>query len=79
MIQPLILDVIEGARAPGEADITKVDRVLVAIAQELSKTKDLALVDIVDELINKHLIRDGSDDRVSANQLVFCFVGWLSK
>lgn len=65
---------------PDAADFGRVDLVLATIAHELSKKSNLTLVDISDGLINKHLIQnDESGNREVLHQLIFKFLGWLSR
>jgi hypothetical protein len=73
-----VVGVKEGTTAPDDEDLDKVDHVLMTIARELSKKREFALVDIVDELIGYGLIRDDTADRVPSLQLMFTFLGWLS-
>jgi hypothetical protein len=78
LIQPVVVGVKERTPAPDAEDLDKVDHVLMTIARVLSKKKEFALVDIVDDLMNDGLIRDTTDDRVPSLQLLFTFMGWLS-
>jgi hypothetical protein len=78
LIQPVVVGVNEGTPAPDDEDLGKVDHVLMTIARALSRKKEFAIVDIVDDLINDGLIRDNTDDRVPLIQLMFIFLGWLS-
>jgi hypothetical protein len=75
-IQPVVAvkhDVYEDA-------IAKVDVVLRNIAIALSKKQNLALANIVDDLINDNLITDDdTDERAASHQLIFTFLGWLSR
>jgi hypothetical protein len=75
-IQPVVAvkhDVYEDA-------IAKVDFVLATIAIALSEKQNLALATIVDDLINDNLITDDdTDERAASHQLIFTFLGWLSR
>lgn len=70
---------IQGALAPDAGDTAKVDKVLAAIAKDLSEKEGYALSDI-QELINQNLIiDDDTDEREALYQLMFILLGWLSK
>jgi hypothetical protein len=75
-IQPVVAvkhDVYEDA-------IAKVDTVLATIAISLSEKHNLALASIVDDLVNNNLITDDDmDERAASHQLIFTFLGWLSR
>jgi hypothetical protein len=79
-IQSVVAGVRPDALAPDAHDIAKVDKVLATIAKGLSEKKDFALSDPVDDLINNNLIvDDDTDERASLHQLMFTFLGWLSR
>jgi hypothetical protein len=60
--------------------IAKVDIVLATIAIALSEKQNLALATILDDLINDNLITDDDmDERAASYQLIFTFLGWLSR
>jgi len=68
------------ALAPNEDDIAKVDKVLATIAIALSEKQNFALATPVDDLINHEMIiDDDTDERAALHQLMFTFLGWLSR
>ena len=61
-------------------DINLIYNFISIVAKLLLEVKGLAMVEIVDELANLHLLKDQKDgERAIPNQLVFAAVGWLSK
>lgn len=80
VIRRVVAGVEADASSPNADDIAKVDKVLAFIARDFSQKKDFALVEIVNDLINEELIVDNpTDERVGLHQLMFTFVGWLSR
>lgn len=52
---------------------------VVAVAKMLKTRKDVALVEIVDELDNDNKLKPQLDEeRAIPNQIVFATIGWLS-
>jgi hypothetical protein len=78
-IRSFVEDVKKDTLTPDADDIPKVDKVLAAIAKDLSKKEGYALSDIED-LINQKLIIDYyADEREASHQLMFILLGWLSR
>ncbi|KAI9861544.1 MAG: hypothetical protein M1813_005154 [Trichoglossum hirsutum] len=64
---------------PQTRDLVVVYDFVIAVAQLLKTKKDLALVEIVDELDNRDFLKQQLDDeRAIPNQIVFATLGWLS-
>jgi hypothetical protein len=65
---------------PRPDETSVVYRFMSAVAKSLLEVRGLAMVEIVDEVANLHLLKDQNDEeRAIPNQLVFAAVGWLSK
>jgi len=65
--------------APRPGDLVVVYKYVILVATLLKTRKDLALVQIVDELDNENLLKPQMDEgRAVPNQIVFATLGWLS-
>jgi len=53
-------------------------QVLTAIVSNLQRS-DLSLIEIVDGLYNRYLLKEVDVDRSKACQMVFAALGWISK
>jgi hypothetical protein len=71
------VDIDPAATSPCDREIVVTFEFLTAVVLEL-KRKELALVNIVDEMYNKCLLRETDKDRCRANHLVFAALGWIS-
>lgn len=72
-----LANINESDPLPGVDDMTTAYRFCIAVAKKMSGTADLALVTIVDKLINEELLSD-REDREPLYHLVFAIIGWLS-
>ena len=78
LFQPMLLDINTTSPKPSDKDMRIVFEFLTAIVVLFRDRTELALVDIVDKLYNKALLKDTDDDRSTATQLVFAIIGWIS-
>lgn len=80
LFQPVLIGICCWDRTPCESCIELAFACLKTVVSVFRK-RDLALVEISDELYNKGLLREDSadDDRSNAKQLVFAAFGWISK
>lgn len=70
----------DNSTVPASGDLVVVYEFVLVVVKLLKYRKDLALVDIVDELSNRNLLKTQLDEeRAVPNQIVFAVVGWLSK
>lgn len=76
LFRPVLVD-ISSKEEPNDADIAIAFELLTAIILEFNR-RDLALIEIVDELYNKKLLKETDSERAVANQLVFAAFGWIS-
>ena len=74
----MLLDINTTSPKPSDKDMRIVFEFLTAIVVLFRDRTELALVDIVDKLYNKALLKDTDDDRSTATQLVFAIIGWIS-
>jgi hypothetical protein len=77
LLSPVLAKVNTAVTKPCDHDISIAFSFLTAIVLQLDR-KELALVEIVDEMYNQELLRFTDDDRSRANQLVFAALGWIS-
>lgn len=70
----------EARPSEDDDDMTTAWMFLIAVLKSLSGVRDIALVTIVDGLINDEILKDAEteEDRRALYQLVFVVVGWLS-
>jgi hypothetical protein len=77
LLQPVLVDIDKRAASPCDHDISVAFQFLTAVVLELNR-RELALVNIVDEMYNKCLFGDPDEERLKGNQLVFAALGWIS-
>lgn len=70
---------LENNAKPAPGDLVIVYCFVTEVAKLLKTRKNLALVEIVDELDNQQLLKPQMDEeRAILNQIVFATLGWLS-
>jgi hypothetical protein len=80
LLAPALVGLEDNSTAPASGDLVVVYEFVLAVAKLFKSKKDLALVEIVDELENRGLLKQQLDDeRAIHNQIVFAALGWLSK
>jgi len=80
LFRRVLLNVRQYSDVPNGDDIATAFDFFTAVVLAFGR-KDLALVEIVDEVYNKGLLKeseDEDDERSAANQLVFAAIGWIS-
>ncbi len=79
-LAPSLLGLEDETTAPRPGDLVIVYNFVLAVAELLSTRQHIAMVEIVDELDNNHLLKPQLDEeRAKPNQIVFAAVGWLSE
>jgi hypothetical protein len=69
----------DNSKKPASGDLATVYSFVIEVAKLLSTRRNLALVDIVDELDNQNMLKPQMDEeRAILNQVVFAALGWLS-
>lgn len=70
---------LEDSPTPVSGDLVIVYYFVIEVAKLLQTRKDIALVEIVDQLDNQQLLQPQMDEkRAILNQIVFATLGWLS-
>jgi hypothetical protein len=79
LFRPILQNIKSTSTSPCDHDISIAFQFLTAVVLELER-RELALVNIVDQMYNKELLVDlpTETDRSRANQLVFAALGWIS-
>jgi hypothetical protein len=78
-LAPALVGLEDNSMAPASGDLVIVYKFVITVAKMLQSRKDVALVDIVDELDNDNKLKPQLDEeRAIPNQLVFAAIGWLS-
>ena len=69
----------DNSKKPASGDLATVYSFVIEVAKLLRTRRNLALVDIVDELDNQNMLKPQMDgERAKPNQIVFAALGWLS-
>lgn len=77
-IRPSVFGLAADSRLPSAADLEVLYQVLSKVARQLYRTENLALVKLVDNLVNDGSLIERDDGRRDLRQLVFIWIGWLS-
>ena len=78
-LAPALVGLEDNTAAPRSGDLVVVYKFVIAVAKMLQTRKDVALVEIVDELDNENRLKPQLDEeRAIPNQVVFAAMGWLS-
>jgi hypothetical protein len=78
-LAPVLVGLEDNTATPRSGDLVVVYNFVIAVAKLLQTRKDVALVDIVDELDNENKLKPQLDEeRAIPNQIVFATIGWLS-
>jgi len=79
LLAPSLKGLDEESTRPRTGELVIVYDFLIIVARLLKTKKDLALVEIVDDLDNRDLLKPQFDEeRALPNQIVFAALGWLS-
>ena len=80
LLAPSLQGLVDDSTEPRPGDLVIVYNFVLEVALLLSKKKNIALVEFVDELDNNGMLKAQMDDeRAKPNQIVFAALGWLSK
>jgi hypothetical protein len=80
LLAPALTGLEDNSVAPASGDLVVVYDFVIEVAKLFKSRKDVALVEIVDELDNRNLLKPQMDEeRAIPNQIVFAALGWLSK
>lgn len=79
LIAPALVGIEDNSHSPASGDFTVVFQYVLAVAKLLKRRRNLALVDIEDELVNEDFFKVFDDKRSIPNQVVFVTLGWLCK
>lgn len=81
LIQSALKGVKRSSKSPSREDFAIAISFVHEVASQLvTEEKDIALCEIVDELVNAKIFKPELDeDRIIPNQLVFTVIGWLRK
>ena len=79
LFSPALVGLEDNSTAPRPGDLVIVFKFINIVVKLVKTRKDLALVEIVDELDNENLLKPQMDEeRAIPNQAVFTVLGWLS-
>jgi hypothetical protein len=79
LLGPALVGLEDNSTAPASGDLVHVYSFVIEVAKLLKTRRNLALVEIVDELDNKSMLKPQMDEeRAIPNQVVFATLGWLS-
>ena len=78
-LAPALVGLEDNSKKPASGDLATVYSFVIEVAKLLKTRRNLALVDIVDELDNWNMLKPQMDEeRAILNQVVFATLGWLS-
>jgi hypothetical protein len=79
LLAPALVGLEDNSTKPVSGDFIIVYTFVMEVAKLLKTRRNLALVEIVDELDNQQLLKSQMDEeRAILNQVVFATLGWLS-
>jgi hypothetical protein len=79
LLGPALVGLEDNSTAPASGDLVHVYKFAIEVAKLLKTRRNLALVEIVDELDNQNMLKPQMDEeRAIPNQIVFATLGWLS-
>jgi hypothetical protein len=78
LFHPILKNIDGYVYTPRDDDMAIGMQVLTAIVLNLQQS-DLSLIEIVDGLYNRYLLKEVDVDRSTACQMVFAALGWISK
>jgi hypothetical protein len=79
LLAPALVGLEDNSVTPASGDLVKVYSFVIEVAKLLKTRRNLALVEIVDELDNQNMLKPQMDEeRAIPNQIVFATLGWLS-
>jgi hypothetical protein len=79
LLAPALVGIEDNSTKPAPGDLVIVYSFVIEVAKLLKTRRNLALVEIVDELDNQSMLKPQMDEeRAIPNQMVFATLGWLS-
>jgi hypothetical protein len=79
LLAPALVGLEDNSPMPASGDLVIVCNFVIEVAKLLKTRRNLALVEIVDELDNQQMLKPQMDEkRATLNQIVFATLGWLS-
>jgi hypothetical protein len=79
LLVPALVGLEDNSTSPASGDFVIVYNFVIEVAKLLKTRRNLALVEIVDELDNRSMLKPQMDEeRAIPNQIVFAALGWLS-
>jgi len=79
LLGPSLVGLEDNSTTPASGDFAIVYSFVIEVAKLLETRRNLALVEIVDELDNRSMLKPQMDEeRAILNQIVFATLGWLS-
>ena len=79
LLAPALVGLEDNSTMPASGDLVIVYSFVIGVAKLLKTIRNLALVEIVDELDNQNMLKPQMDEeRAIPNQIVFATLGWLS-
>ena len=79
LLAPALVGLEDNSTTPASGDLSIVYSFVIEVAKLLKTRRNLALVEIVDELDNQNMLKPQMDEeRAILNQIVFATLGWLS-
>ena len=79
LLAPALVGLEDNSTTPASGDLVVVYSFVIKVAKLLKTRRNLALVEIVDELDNQNMLKPQMDEeRAIPNQIVFATLGWLS-
>jgi hypothetical protein len=79
LLAPALVGLEDNSTTPAPGDLVIVYSFVTEVAKLLQTRRNLALVEIVDELDNQQMLKPQMDEeRAILNQIVFATLGWLS-
>lgn len=79
LLAPSLVGLEDNSTKPASGDLVIVYNFVIEVAKLLKTRRNLALVEIVDELDNRSMLKPQMDEeRAILNQIVFATLGWLS-
>ena len=77
LFQPVLNNAHYTSNTPNNKDLSLAFKMLTAMLAVLEKD-GLALINVVDELYNREILKETNPDRSQASQLIFAALGWIS-
>jgi hypothetical protein len=77
LFQPVLINAYLASNTPNNKDLSRAFEMLTTMLAVLEKD-DFALIQVVDELYNREILKEADPDSSRASQLIFAALGWIS-